>query len=185
MDKEAKKYIDETAKKILASIVPITNKTGYKSRYRQTEARLYAYPTLLANISRYEKDIEDLKREKITGHSKDLARFSLSSANCGIRLTPEEIQEGKIIGIQIKMERDQKEIEEIEKALDDIKSDDYYNVIEQAYFKELDDDIIAKNIRRSSKTVQRHRIRLTMKVAIKFYGAEALQEPKILVRTCP
>lgn len=178
MDKEAKKYIDETAKKILASIVPITNKTGYKSRYRQTEARLYAYPTLLANISRYEKDIEDLQREKITGHSKDLARFSLSSANCGIRLTPEEIQEGKIIGIQVKMERDTKAIEEIEKALDDIKSDEYYNVIEQAYFKELDDEVIAQNLHCGIRTVQRHRPRLVMKVAVRFYGAGVIEQAK-------
>ena len=172
MDKEIKRYIDETAKKVLASITPVTNKTGYKNCYKQTEARLYAYPVLQENIKRYEQDIKDLEREKITCRSKDLARFSACAT--GIRLTPEEIQEGKIIGVQIKLERDRKEIEEIEKAIDDISGDSYFQVISMRYFEGLNDNIIASQLPCDERTVRRNRSRIIKKIALKLYGAEAL-----------
>ncbi|MEG0835302.1 MAG: hypothetical protein RR413_07625 [Christensenellaceae bacterium] len=172
MDKEIKRYIDETAKKVLASITPVTNKTGYKNCYKQTEARLYAYPVLQENIKRYEQDIKDLEREKITCRSKDLARFSACAT--GIRLTPEEIQEGKIIGMQIKLERDQKEVNELNAALEDIESDDYYIVIKERYFDGINDTIIANKIPCDERTVRRNRARLIKKISIRLYGAEAL-----------
>lgn len=172
MDKEIKRYIDETAKKVLASITPVTNKTGYKNCYKQTEARLYAYPVLQENIKRYEQDIKDLEREKITCRSKDLTRFSACAT--GIRLTPEEIQEGKIIGMQIKLERDQKEVNELNAALEDIEADDYYIVIKGRYFDGINDTIIANKIPCDERTVRRNRARLIKKISIRLYGAEAL-----------
>ena len=172
MDKEIKRYIDETAKKVLASITPIAGKTGYKNCYKQTEARLYAYPVLQENIKRYEQDIKDLEREKITCRSKDLARFNACAG--GIRLTPEEIQEGKIIGVQIKLERDKKEVGEIKEAICDILDDEYYFVISGRYFEGLDDANIAAAIPCDERTVRRHRSRLVRKMAVRFYGAEVL-----------
>lgn len=172
MDKEIKRYIDETAKKVLASITPIASKTGYKNCYKQTEARLYAYPVLKENIKRYEQDIKDLELEKITCRSKDLTRFS--ACVTGIRLTPEEIQEGKIIGVQIKLERDRKEIEEIEKAIDDISGDSYFQVISMRYFEGLNDNIIASQLPCDERTVRRNRSRIIKNIALKLYGAEAL-----------
>lgn len=124
-DKSLKKFVQETIETTVKQIVCASHgcrlKEG-KNIYKQTEARLYAYPTLLANIERYKLDIEDLKKEKVTEKSKDITRWS---GNSGVRLTPEEKQLGKIMSVQIKLERDQKEVDEISAALEFIAADYY------------------------------------------------------------
>ena len=172
MDKEIKRYIDETAKKVLASITPVGGKTGYKKCYKQTEARLYAYPVLQENIKRYEKDIKDLEIEKITCRSKDLARFSACAG--GIRLTPKEIQEGKIIGVKIKLERDKKEIEEVAAALKIIEGDYYELAVLGKCFESIADSHIAEKLSCDESTIRRNRSRLVRKIALFLYGAEVL-----------
>ena len=126
-------------------------------------------PVLQENIKCQDQDIDDLERETITCKSKDI-----SACAGGIRLTPEEIQEGKIIGVKIKLERDRKEIEEIEQALSDIINDACFQVISLRYFEGLNDNFIASQVPCDERTVRRNRSRIMKKIALKLYGAEAL-----------
>lgn len=173
-EQEINKFIKRAAKEAALEAVKsalAVAKPSFKGNcYKQTEARLYAYPTLLENIKRYRLDIEDLKREKITEKSKDITSFSVD----GIRLTPEERQAGKILSVEIKLQRDKKEVDEIAAALDLIKNDEYYSAIEMRYFKKMADEIIASQIPCAERTVRYNRSRLIRQMALNLYGAEAL-----------
>lgn len=112
-----------------------------------------------------------MRREE-PGRSKDLVFFSTHGS--GSRLTDTEIQEGRILLLQQKIYRDQVEIDEINFALDVIKDDEYYPIIEMRYFKEMKDDEIAPHFPCDPRTIRRHKSRLVRKIAIKLYGAEAV-----------
>lgn len=142
-----------------------------KNIYKQTESKLYAYPTLVKNIKRYELDIADLRKEKITEKSKDITSYSECS---GIRLTPEEKQEAKIIAVQMKKSRDEAEVKEIETALSEVADDAYYKIIELRYFENLADEDIAEALYCDKTTVWRNRARLVKKLSVVFFGADAI-----------
>ena len=163
-------------KDIAKSIVDEAVKSGYKTRdqeiknyFKQTEKRLYSYPELKDNLIKYDSDIEDLRKEKYTSRSKDIVRIPEGT---GIRLTPEEIQETRIMNIQHKKERDQREINEIEAALDYIKNDNYYFIIQYKYFDRLSDAEIGERLNCDDSTVRRNKSRLVHRIALKFYGAD-------------
>lgn len=142
-----------------------------KNIYKQTESKLYAYPTLVKNIKRYELDIADLKREKITEKSKDITSYS----ECGgIRLSPEEKQAAKIIAVQMKKARDEAEVKEIETALSEVTDDAYYKIIELRYFNNMADEDIAETLNCEKTTVWRNRARLVKKLSVIFFGADAI-----------
>ena len=174
-DKSLKKFVQETIETTVKQVVCASHgcrlKEG-KNIYKQTEARLYAYPTLLANIERYKLDIEDLKKEKVTKKSKDITSWS---GNSGVRLTPEEKQLGKIMSVQIKLERDQKEVDEISAALEFIAADYYKPAVVGRYIDNATDIDIAQTLLCDERTVRRHRSRLVRQMSLFLYGAEALE----------
>lgn len=174
-DKSLKKFVQETIETTIKQVICASHgcrlKEG-KSIYKQTEARLYAYTTLLTNIERYMLDIEDLKREKITEKSKDITSWS---GNSGVRLTPEEKQAGKILAVQIKLKRDQKEVDEISAALEFIDVDYYKLAVVGRYIDNATDIDIAQALLCDERTVRRHRSRLVRQMAVFLYGAEALE----------
>ena len=153
-------------------------KSGYdfarqeaKDCFRDTEKRLYDYPVLKENIEKYKLDIEDLKKEKYTSRAKDIVRMSLGAG--GTRLTREEIQETKVMGVEAKLERDSTEIDEIDRALNSVQDDEYYMVVEYKYFDRLKDHEIAECMTCDESTVRRNKNRLVHRIAVKLHGAAA------------
>lgn len=169
------KIIEQAVRKAVDTALAVGVKHGkedVKNAFSQTEVRLYAYPDLKDNIEQYQLDIKDLKVEK-PGKSKSLVFFS--TAGNGIRLSEDDIQQARIIGIQNKIRRDEEEIEEINRALEPILNDQYYSIIDLKYFKGKTDDEIAEAIPCDPRTVRRHKNRLVRRIAIKLYGADAVK----------
>jgi RNA polymerase sigma factor (sigma-70 family) len=160
------KLIEKTIKKTIVSYQAYEKK-AVKNYFQQTEKRLYTYPELTDNIEKYNLDIMDLKKEKVSGKSKDILRMSAS----GVRLDPDDIQEGKILTIEQKIEKDQAEIDVINRALDNIKDDDYYMIVEYKYFEGRPDVEIGELIGCNERTVRRHKNRLVHRLSVKLYGA--------------
>jgi hypothetical protein len=142
-----------------------------KEIYRLTERRLYAYPALKDNIETYKKDIADLQKEE-PGRSKDLVFFSVHGG--GIRLSPDEIQEGRIRQLEGRIYRDEAEIKEIDIALESVKNDPYFPIIDLRYWQQKSDDEIAEIIACDASTVRRNKSRLIRMIAVKLYGASAV-----------
>lgn len=171
-DKEVRKLITETVRQtvplVLAQRVPL-RQSGYKA----TEQRLFAYPVLVDNVrNRWPADIEDLKREKVTETSKSIVRWS---EQAGVKLTPEERQEGRILAVQAKLERDRQELAVMDRALNSVKMDAAYPWLEAYYFQGKDLDTIAEEAGTTRQQVARSKAVLVRVVALRLYGAEALE----------
>lgn len=171
INKFIKRAAKEAALEAVKSALAVVKPAGKGNYYKQTEARLYGFPTLQKNIERYRLDIEDLKREKITAKSKDI----ISYGGDGIRLTPEERQEGKILAVELKLHRDQKAVEEINQALETVAADEYYKIIEMRYFLNCDDTYVAEMLHCAERTVRYNRSRLINKLSVFLYGASVLE----------
>lgn len=142
-----------------------------RNTYKQTEKRLYAYPVLKKNIERYKKDIEDVKQEEFS-RSKDIAFYA---AGAGTEKPDiEEIRKAKIFVIEQKIARDREEIKEIEAALDEIRNDEYFEIIPLHYFKRISQEEISQKVHCDKVTVWRNRRRLLNILEVCLYGAEVL-----------
>lgn len=148
-------------------------KTAAKDKYKLTERRLYAYPVLKRNLERYGKDIEDIKHEDLR-KSQD---FVLYIKNSGSKIKPdiEDLRRERIALIENKRARDEKEIAEIDAAIQEISGEEYYPAIELHYFKRVREDEIAEVMHCDKTTVYRNRKRLINMLNVSLYGADALQ----------
>lgn len=164
--KELKSEIQELFQKAVSH-----GKSYAKDKYKQTEKRLYAYPVLCKNIERYKLDIEDVKSENF-GRSKSIVVFSGGSG--GEQIDIEDVRKAKIKIIEAKISRDEQEIKEIDAALEIIKDDEYYKIIELKYFKNICPDDIIKVLNCDRATFFRNRKRLINSISISLYGANAL-----------
>ena len=167
---DSKKLIHDT---VMVTLAALNNQPKPQDCYKATEARLWAYPTLKDNMIEYAKDIHDLERERITEKSKDITCWG----GAGSRLSPEEKQQGRIIAVQVKLERDKAELHKINRALDRLEVSDgepAVDLIRQVYFfrRNLEDVATLKGV--SLSTIQRRRTRLVRQLALILYGAEAL-----------
>lgn len=170
-DKETRKLIIETVKQtvplVLAQRMP-TRQSGYKA----TEQRLYAYPVLMDNVhNRWPADIEDLRREKVSETSKSIVRWS---EQAGVKLSPEERQEGRILAVQAKLERDRQELAVMDRALATIKMDAAYPWLVEFYFERISIEDIAEKHDTTWQVVAKAKASLVRVLALRLYGAEAL-----------
>ena len=140
-----------------------------KELIKLTKKRLYAYPLLKENIERYKADIEDIRKEEF-GKSKSIVMYSPSGG--GEKPTLEELREAKILIVERKIARDEAEIKEINAALDTIKEDAYYPLIEMMFFQKLGQDEIAERMICDKTTIWRNVGRLLDAMSIALYGAD-------------
>lgn len=164
---------DEEMKKLIQATIDQTIKTvkqGNRNYYKETENRLYNYLVLKERIIRLQNDLADLKIEPVSESSKSIVRFSQK----GIRLTPEEIQQARIIDLEYRIEEDKKLVLEIEKGLQGIDKDEYKNIIIYRYFDKMEFDIIAEKMNCDIRTAYRQRRRLIDALAVCFFGSKAL-----------
>lgn len=169
---DTKKLIHDTVVATLAACGIGTKPTDY---FKATEARLYAYPVLIENIRQYKLDIADLKTEKVTEKSKDITCWSGGS---GVRLTPEEKQEARIMAVEIKLQRDWAEVNTINRGLQrlrDIFGGPAVEFLEKIYFSGMDLQQLADAESASLSSIQRRRTQMVRKMSIILYGAEALK----------
>lgn len=159
--------IEEVGRRLI-----LEGKKAQKSWSKLTAKRLYGYPLLKKNIERYQKDIEDIRKENM-GKSKSIVEFYAHSGG-GEKPDIEDLRAAKIRIIEMKIARDQQEIKEIEVALASIKDDEYYPIIEMKFFQQKSHEEIAEAIPCGVATVSRQLGRLLDIINITLYGADAI-----------
>lgn len=164
-----KKLIKDTVKEVLAQ----HHRDKTWNAYKATEARLRAYPVLKDNVENvYPADIADLQRERVSGKSKDIVMWSTSG---GLPISPEERQEAKILAVKMKLARDRESLRELDRALVSINTDVWYSAFADYYFVNVPLDQLAENMHESIPAVQRNKARLVKILAVRLYGADALE----------
>lgn len=143
-----------------------------RTAYQATERRLRAYPTLKANIKRYEADIQDISHEDM-GKSADIVIFRSKTGKAPER-DLEALRAEKIFTLTEKLNRDSKEVREIEIALEQIKQYEYYKIIPMIYFQNMKQEEIEKELHCERTTIWRNRKVLVSRISEVLYGADAL-----------
>ena len=138
-------------------------------------SRLRSYRDLKAKIVSDRRDVEDLRREKVTRYSHDIIRMIPGvDKNTMIRLTPEELQELRINAILTEVAENQREIDIIDSVMDALQDEDYVDVIRLKYFERKSERAIAIELNCDMSTVYRNKFRLLKRISVLMYGAKAL-----------
>lgn len=170
IDISIKKTVEEVKEAVKEAVKPLQKPQNAKTAFKNTEARLYALPVLKIKIK---DDIEKIEQLQIHGtpeRSKSITRFSKNS----VRLDPEEALEAIIKEKVADIATDQHEVDILEKALDFIRDDPYYETVSGRYFDGLDNEEIGEKIGCDGTTVWRNRQRLIKRLAVRLYGTNAI-----------
>ena len=167
-----RKSVDEAVKKAADAIIRANRELDASQRnyFKETERLLYSLPALRLKVA---QDDEDLKngQMKLREKSRDIVKPSQG----GVAAYDQEAREGKYIQQRIEsMERTKKEIQRIERALETIQDDEYYEIVPLKYWDQLTPAEIAERLNCDERTYRRHKNRLVNILKVVLFGADAL-----------
>jgi RNA polymerase sigma factor (sigma-70 family) len=161
--------IDKAVKKAARAIIAANEQVEAKERdyFKETERLLYSLPALRLKVA---QDEEDLKNGLLVPKRKSKDIVVYSSAGKSHYDFDDEYIERRIAS----MERTKREIQRIERALETIQDDEYYNIIPLKYWDNLSPGDIAERLKCDERTYRRHKNRLINKLKVVLFGADAL-----------
>lgn len=165
-----KKSIDDAAKKAAEAVIKANEEVEATQRnyFRDTEKLLYSYPSLKIALAQYDEELE--KGIVLHGKSKDIIRFSPGSGVSDPDVIAEANAQSKLASI----ERTRAQVQRIERALETIQDDEYYDIIPLKYWDLLKNEEIAERFNCEVRTIQRNKNRLVNKLKVILFGADAL-----------
>lgn len=167
-----RKSVDEAVKKAADAIIRANKEfdAAQRNYFKETERLLYNYPALRLKVAQDEEDLENglvLLPEK----SRDIVKPSRGG---GGTFDPEAKEERYIAERKESMERTKREIQRIERALETIQDDEYYDIIPLKYWDLVQPAQIAEALNCDERTYRRHKNRLVNKLKVVLFGADAL-----------
>ena len=172
LDNEVLKIIETAVNKAAQDSAKAAHETSTERNYfRETEILLYNYPALKLKVAQDEEFLYDpeAKTAPTNNRSKDIVIFSTRSTG-GHGLDIDQYTKG----VKSSMMRTRQEVMRIERALETIKDDKYYDIIPMKYWDEMTMESIAERFDCEDKTVRRNKSRLVNKLKIMLFGADAL-----------
>jgi len=167
-----RKSVDEAVKKTVDAIIRANKEfdAAQRNYFKETERLLYSLPALKLKVA---QDEEDLKNGLVLPPEK--SRDIVKPAQGGYRMhDPDAREERYIEQRKESMERTKKEIQRIERALETIQDDEYYDIIPLKYWDLLPPAEIAEALHCDERTFYRHKNRLVNKLKVVLFGADAL-----------
>lgn len=141
-----------------------------KELYKLTAQRLRSLPVLLDRLEDNKQELSELENlgiEALRKHDRSIVRL----ASPGIRISEEELHATQMAMLRADIAADELEVSQMQRALNFICGDNYYSVIENKYFKDMNDTEISTGLNCDESTVRRHRSRLMSKLTMRLYGA--------------
>lgn len=167
-----RKSVDEAVKKSVDAIIRANKEfeAGQRNYFKETERLLYSLPALKLKLA---QDEEDLRNGLVSPPEK--SRDIVKPSQGGYRMhDPDAREERYIAERKGSMERTKKEIARIERALETIQDDEYYDIIPLKYWDLLPPAEIAEALHCDERTFYRHKNRLVNKLKVVLFGADAL-----------
>ena len=167
-----RKSVDEAVKKSVDAIIRANKEfeAGQRNYFKETERLLYSLPALQLKVA---QDEEDLKNGLVLPPEK--SRDIVKPSQGGYRMhDPEAREERYIAERKESMERTKREIQRIERALETIQDDEYYDIIPMKYWDLMQPAQIAEALHCDERTYRRHKNRLVNKLKVVLFGADAL-----------
>jgi RNA polymerase sigma factor (sigma-70 family) len=164
-----KKSVDEAVKKAAEAIMKANAEmeTWQRNYFKETERLLYSLPALRIKVSQDEEDLQN-GQMILKQRSKDVVILSGAGGN------HHDPENDYIERRKASMERTKREIQRIERALETIQDDEYYDIIPLKYWDNLSPAEIAERLNCDERTYRRHKNRLVNKLKVVLFGADAL-----------
>lgn len=168
-----RKSVDEAVKKAAEAIIKANKELDAAQRnyFKETERLLYSLPALRLKVAQDEEDLANgllVPKER----SKDIV-CPTGSSSYGPH-DPLAQAERYIADRKASMERTKREIQRIDRALETIQDDPYYEIIPMKYWDLLSPEEIAERLNCDERTYRRHKNRLVNKLKVVLFGADAL-----------
>ena len=168
------KDIDRIAEKILEKI---KNDKKIKTEkqltpFQKTEKLLSELSLLKGAIDSKNMLIEDLKKEGISIQKRETGVNVQSSK---VYLSELEKVENRIEKLQEEIARIENVVNMVERALDTIKNDKYYKIIEMKYFDDMTFEYIAENLDISERTAKRHKNYMIRQLQLIIFSDDVLK----------
>lgn len=165
--------LDKQVKKAVEKLLDAKKQIEEQQRdfFKETEKLLYAYPYLKLKVEQDKEDLESGVFAIKVSKSKDIIRFSTHS---GGKQPEEYVQEEIIRSRKASMERTRLQVQRIDRALETIKDDPYYDIIPMKYWDLMQPAEIAERLGCDERTYRRHKNRLINKLKVVLFGADAL-----------
>lgn len=154
IEKFIKKSINETVDKLKQERLLKANINFYK----KTELLLYNYKTLRLAIEQKEEDIKYMEQNGLPEQSKSIVLYSSARGN----MTAGDRYVELIEKYKLEKAETERDIKRIDNALDKIRKDKYFKIIELKYLeqKATTDEEIAEIMGKDQSTISRNRSRL-------------------------
>lgn len=172
VNKIIKKTAEETAGEVIHKLRCKNMLKGEINYYKRVELLLYNYMNLIDAVKQKDEDIGDLEKHGIPQASKSIVVYSSSAGSVTAEDRYIQLREKYLFEKQ-ETERD---IRRIDKALDKIRDDKYFAIIEMKYLNNnidnknnVTDEYLAEQLQKSSKTIMRNRKRLMKRLIIIFF----------------
>jgi len=162
LDKEIQICIKQTSEKTAKEVVEQLKKQRLLkaniSYYKKTEILLYNYETLKKAVKQKDEDIKYIQEHGLPDTSKSIVFYSAAKGliNAGDRYV-ELIEK-----YELEKAETERDIMRIENALDKVREDKYFQIIELKYLKQTvkTDEEIAEILNKDQSTIARNRKRL-------------------------
>lgn len=152
------KTAEKTAKEVVESFKKQRLLKSDMSFYKKTEIVLYNYEKLKLAIKQKEEDIKYIEENGLPGKSKSIVFYSTAAGNinAGDRYI-ELIEKYKVA-----KEETERDIARIDNALDKVRDDKFFKIIELKYLKQevKTDEEISEMLDKDRTTISRNRNRL-------------------------
>lgn len=144
-----------------------------KNSYQKTEQVLFDYNNYKKAVSDKYEQIEDIKEYGISKTSGSIIGMPTGTNE---RLTDNEKADVKIEALQNAIATTKLYIKFIDDALEEIKSDKYYDVIPMIYFEGCTLEYVADKFGVDEKTIRRRRSKLVNTLSVLLFSADVIYE---------
>lgn len=154
-------------------------KDTHKSAYQKTEQLLYNYTNFQKIIKQKELEIETIRKYGVPKKSLSILEYSSKGGTVGGTMTEEESIECAIRSVQESVQGTVQAINIIDNAMDALKGDPYYPILEMRYFEGRTQEDIAATLRCTQVTISKNKSRLVKALAMQLFPDQVISEMMI------
>lgn len=174
---DMKDFADLVADKVVQILVERNLvKENKRTAYQKTEQLLYNYNNFKKIITKRELEIETIKKYGVPQKSTSIVPFSPKGNSANGFVLEEDVVECAIRSVQDSMWDTVQVIDMIDKGMQSLKDDPYYEILEMRYFEGRTQEDIAAYYEVSQVTISNNKNRLVKALSMELFPNQAILE---------
>jgi RNA polymerase sigma factor (sigma-70 family) len=170
---------DKLATIIAEKVVEILKKSNLvkdnsKTAYQKTEQLLYHYKSFKKVIKERELEIETIKQYGVPQRSTSIVGYTPKTNSVPSMNLESDVVENAVRNVQASIYDTVQVIAMIDKAMDSLKQDPYFKILEMRYFDGITQEEIADHFGVSQVTISNNKNRLVRRLSIELFPSQAV-----------